>query len=112
VPGTGSTSRTTRPGFPTTTRDHFAKPIAAWGKPIFIRMNWSSMAAGTPGRSASTATRPRTTSPRGVAPVESRGAAILNGDIIALTDLPPDPLTNVAGPWRLVLEPVAAIVHG
>jgi hypothetical protein len=44
-------------------------------------------------------------------PVESCGAAILNGDIIALTD-PPDPLTNVAGPWRLVLEPGAAIVHG
>jgi hypothetical protein len=44
-------------------------------------------------------------------PVESRGAAILNGDIIALTDPPPDPLTNVAGPWRLVLDPAAAVVH-
>jgi hypothetical protein len=43
-------------------------------------------------------------------PVESCGAAILNGDIIALTDPPPDPLANVAEPWRLVLEPAAAIV--
>jgi hypothetical protein len=26
--------------FDTLLRDHFAKPIAAWGHPIFIRMNW------------------------------------------------------------------------
>jgi hypothetical protein len=29
-----------------------------------------------------------------------------------MTDPPPDPLTNVAGPWRLVLKPAAAVVHG
>jgi hypothetical protein len=42
-----------------------------------------------------------------VALFESRGSAILNGAVVALTDPPPDPLINVARPWRLVLEPAA-----
>jgi hypothetical protein len=30
---------------------------------------------------------------------------------IALTDPPPEPLTNVTAPWRLVLEPALATVR-
>lgn len=44
-----------------------------------------------------------------VALFEGRSAAIAAGDAIALTDPPPEPLTNVTGPWRLVLEPASAI---
>jgi hypothetical protein len=40
-----------------------------------------------------------------VALFEERGTASPAGDPIALTDPPPEPLTNVTGPWRLVLEP-------
>jgi hypothetical protein len=46
-----------------------------------------------------------------VALFDSRGSAILNGALVALTDPPPDPLMDVAGPWRLVLEPAPALVR-
>jgi hypothetical protein len=46
-----------------------------------------------------------------VALFEDRGTAIAAGDPIALTDPPPEPLTNVAAPWRLVLEPAPATVR-
>lgn len=36
---------------------------------------------------------------------KSRGVAVLNGEMIALTDPPPQALTNVATPWRLRLAP-------
>jgi RES domain len=39
------------------------------------------------------------------------GIAAAAGDPIALTDPPPEPLTNVTAPWRLVLEPAPAIVR-
>lgn len=39
---------------------------------------------------------------------EGRGAAIPDGELIALTDPPPEALTNVVGPWRLLLEPAPA----
>jgi hypothetical protein len=42
---------------------------------------------------------------------ESRGSAILNGALVALTDPPPDPLMDVTGRWRLVLEPAPALVR-
>jgi hypothetical protein len=43
----------------------------------------------------------------------SRSAAppALTGDPIALIDPPPEPLTNVTAPWRLVLAPAPATVH-
>jgi len=47
-----------------------------------------------------------------VALFEGRGAAIMAGDLIALTDPPPEPLTNVTAPWRLILEPAPAILPG
>jgi hypothetical protein len=40
-----------------------------------------------------------------VALFEGRGTASLAGDLIALTDPPPEPLTNVTTPWGLMLEP-------
>lgn len=46
-----------------------------------------------------------------VALFESRGSALLNGAVVGLTDPPPDPLMNVAGPWRLALELVPALVR-
>lgn len=46
-----------------------------------------------------------------VALFEGRGAAIMAGEPIALTDPPPEPLTNVTAPWRLVLEPARATVR-
>ena len=47
-----------------------------------------------------------------VALFEGRGAAVMAGDPIALTDPPPEPLTNVTAPWRLKLEPAPAIIRG
>jgi RES domain len=46
-----------------------------------------------------------------VALFEGRGTATMAGDPIALTDPPPEPLTNVTVPWRLILEPAPAAVH-
>ena len=46
-----------------------------------------------------------------VALFEGRGSAIMAEDAIPLTDPPPEPLTNVTAPWRLVLEPAAAAVR-
>jgi RES domain len=46
-----------------------------------------------------------------VALFEGRGTAIMTGDPIPLTDPPPEPLTNVTAPWRLILEPAPAIVR-
>jgi hypothetical protein len=46
-----------------------------------------------------------------VALFEDHGAAVAAGDVVALTDPPPEPLINVAAPWRLVLEPAPAIVR-
>ena len=46
-----------------------------------------------------------------VALFEDRGTVIPAGDVIALTDPPPEPLTNVTAPWRLMLEPAPAIVR-
>lgn len=46
-----------------------------------------------------------------IALFERRGAVLLTGALVALTDPPPEPLTNVTGPWRLALEPAAAIAH-
>jgi hypothetical protein len=46
-----------------------------------------------------------------VALFEDRGTAIMAGDPIALTDPPPEPLTNVTGPWRLMLEAAPATVR-
>ena len=40
-----------------------------------------------------------------VALFEGRGSASPAGDPIALTDPPPEPLTNVTTPWGLALEP-------
>ncbi len=40
-----------------------------------------------------------------VALFEGRGTASVAGDPIALTDPPPEPLTNVTTPWDLILEP-------
>jgi hypothetical protein len=40
-----------------------------------------------------------------VALFEGRGTATVAGDLIALTDPPPEPLTNVTTPWGLMLEP-------
>jgi RES domain len=45
-----------------------------------------------------------------VALFEDRGTVIQAADIVALTDPPPEPLTNVVAPWRLMLEPAPAIV--
>lgn len=46
-----------------------------------------------------------------VALFEDRGATVLAGTPTALTDPPPEPLTNVAAPWRLELEPAPALVR-
>jgi len=46
-----------------------------------------------------------------VALFEGRGTASLAGQPIALTDPPPEPLTNVTTPWGLVLEPAPATVR-
>ena len=46
-----------------------------------------------------------------VALFEGRRSATMAGDPIALTDPPPEPLTNVTAPWRLVLEPAATAVR-
>ena len=46
-----------------------------------------------------------------VALFEDHGTAVAAGDIVALTDPPPEPLTNVTAPWRLALEPAPAIVR-
>ena len=46
-----------------------------------------------------------------VALFEGRGTASLAGDLIALTDPPPEPLTNVTTPWGLMLEPAPATVR-
>ncbi|MFL5862806.1 MAG: RES domain-containing protein [Solirubrobacteraceae bacterium] len=46
-----------------------------------------------------------------VALFEGRGTAILGGAAIALTDPPPEPLTDVTAPWRLVLESAPATVR-
>jgi hypothetical protein len=46
-----------------------------------------------------------------VALFEDRGTALAAADPIALTDPPPEPLTNVAATWRLVLEPALATVR-
>ena len=43
--------------------------------------------------------------------LEGRGALIQAAEPIALTDPPPEPLTNVTAPWRLVLEPAPAAVR-
>jgi hypothetical protein len=40
-----------------------------------------------------------------VALFEGSGTASLAGDLIALTDPPPEQLTNVTAPWGLMLEP-------
>jgi len=40
-----------------------------------------------------------------VAIFEGRGTASSAGEPIALTDPPPEPLTNATAPWGLVLEP-------
>ncbi len=45
-----------------------------------------------------------------IALFEGRGTASSAGDPIALTDPPPEPLTNVTMPWGLVLEPAPATV--
>jgi hypothetical protein len=42
---------------------------------------------------------------------EGRGTLIQAADPIALTDPPPEPLTNVTAPWRLELEPAPAAVR-
>jgi hypothetical protein len=42
---------------------------------------------------------------------EGRGALLQADDPVALTDPPPQPLTNVTAPWRLVLEPAPAAAH-
>jgi hypothetical protein len=42
---------------------------------------------------------------------EGRGSLVQAGDPIALTDPPPEALTNVAGPWGLQLEPAPAAVR-
>jgi hypothetical protein len=46
-----------------------------------------------------------------VALFEGRGTASPAGDPVALTDPPPEPLTNVTMPWGLVLEPAPATVR-
>jgi len=46
-----------------------------------------------------------------IALFEGRGTASLAGDPIALTDPPPEPLTNVATPWGLTLEPASATLR-
>ena len=46
-----------------------------------------------------------------VALFEDHGTATAAGDVVALTEPPPEPLTNVTAPWRLVLEPAPAIVR-
>jgi hypothetical protein len=40
-----------------------------------------------------------------VALFDHRGTASSAGDLIALTDPPPEPLTNVTTPWGLTLKP-------
>jgi RES domain len=45
-----------------------------------------------------------------IALFEGRGTADPAGDPIALTDPPPEPLTNVTAPWGVVLEPAPATV--
>jgi RES domain len=45
-----------------------------------------------------------------VALFEDRGIAVLAGEPIALTDPPPEPLTNVTAAWELTLEPAPANV--
>ena len=43
-----------------------------------------------------------------IALFEQRGTATPAGEVIALTDPPPQPLTNVAQDWRLLPEPAPA----
>lgn len=43
-----------------------------------------------------------------VALFEARGTVASTGDVVTLTDPPPEPLTNVATGWDLQLEPVPA----
>jgi hypothetical protein len=43
---------------------------------------------------------------------EGRGTASPAGDPVALTDPPPDSLRNVAGHWRLMLEPATSVAQG
>jgi len=46
-----------------------------------------------------------------IALFEGRGTASPAGQPIALTDPPPEPLTNVTAPWGLVLEPAPTTVR-
>lgn len=46
-----------------------------------------------------------------VALFEDRGIAVLAGEPIALTDPPPQPVTNVTATWELTLEPAPGNVR-